>query len=307
MASEFSALYKAHLDWVYERAEGKPNQAVDLRPFATEHGLDDQASSELLQYGVSKGGLDDKFATFGEAAANLTPKGLESVERRRKRREPPVERSKAARRALLRWVWVQEEVGAHWPTVEHFVGSADASFEDSAFTSEEIERAAGYLKKHGLINGQGAWERKGPIRAEITVEGQDCVEHYDGDPEVYVQRHTGGTTYNNYMPNAKGVIIGEQQHFTQNNTDGVDPRLFAQLAGYIGQVSIILSMSDQDRVELERVGQDLHAEVTSPNPEPGRLCQFATQLKDKLLETDTTIAATMGVQMAEQALASLVQ
>ncbi|MFE2968058.1 hypothetical protein ACFXKC_31130 [Streptomyces sp. NPDC059340] len=61
------------------------------------------------------------------------------------------------------------------------------------------------------------------------------------------------------MPNAKGVIIGEQQHFTQNNTDGVDPTL------------------------------------------------FATQLKDKLLGPGTTIAATMGAQMADQALAALVQ
>ncbi|MFI5681585.1 hypothetical protein [Streptomyces cellulosae] len=73
------------------------------------------------------------------------------------------------------------------------------------------------------------------------------------------------------MPNAKGVIIGEQQHFTQNNTDGVDPTLFAQLAGYFGQVSATLGMSDADRAELERVAQDLHTEATAENPEPGRL------------------------------------
>jgi hypothetical protein len=47
--------------------------------------------------------------------------------------------------------------------------------------------------------------------------------------------------------------------------------------------------------------------ATSENPEPGRLRQFTTQLKDKLLEAGTTMAATMGVQMAEQALGALVQ
>ncbi|MGA4996398.1 hypothetical protein [Streptomyces arboris] len=62
-----------------------------------------------------------------------------------------------------------------------------------------------------------------------------------------------GTTYTTYMPNAKGVIIGEQQHFAQNNADGVDLTQFAQLAGYIGQVSTTLGMPDKDRVELERI------------------------------------------------------
>ena len=62
-----------------------------------------------------------------------------------------------------------------------------------------------------------------------------------------------------------------------------------------------------DRAELERGAQDLHAEASSENPEPGRLRQFAIQLKDKLLDAGTTIAATMGAQMADQALAALVQ
>ncbi|MFK0050530.1 hypothetical protein ACIQU4_41820 [Streptomyces sp. NPDC090741] len=64
-------------------------------------------------------------------------------------------------------------------------------------------------------------------------------------------------------------------------------------------------MPESDRAELERVAQDLHAEATLPNPEPGRLRQFATQMKDQLMQAGTTIAATMGVQMADQALASL--
>lgn len=66
-------------------------------------------------------------------------------------------------------------------------------------------------------------------------------------------------------------------------------------------------MPEPDRVELERVAQDLHDEATSENPESGRLQQFTTQLKDKLLEAGTTMAATMGVQLAEQALGALTQ
>ncbi|MFE6022743.1 hypothetical protein ACFQ6O_40555 [Streptomyces sp. NPDC056441] len=68
-----------------------------------------------------------------------------------------------------------------------------------------------------------------------------------------------------------------------------------------------MGLPETDRVELERVAQDLHDEATSGNPEPGRLRQFATQLKDKLLEGAPTMAATQGIQMVEQALAALVQ
>ncbi|MFD5661728.1 hypothetical protein [Streptomyces hirsutus] len=145
-----------------------------------------------------------------------------------------------------------------------------------------------------------------PATVAITSQGVRCALA-GGSVQDHVNQPRPGTTYNNHMPNAKGVIMGERQHFTQNSTDGVDPTLFARLAGYIGQVSTTLGMSETDCVERERVAQDLHAEATSENPEPGRLRQFATQLKGKFLEAGTTIAATMGVQMADQALAALVQ
>ncbi|MFJ8697015.1 hypothetical protein [Streptomyces roseolilacinus] len=305
MAMEFSALYETLLDWVYEQAEGNPNEGVDLAPFVEEHGLGERGDWEILQYGKAKGGLGDKYATFGEAAANLTPHGLRLVEQRRERRESPVERSKAARRALLRWLWLQDEEGVRWSTVDSFVGTPDASFEGSALTLDEIDRAAGYLKKQGLIGGQIAMGRKGPLRAEITAEGQNCVEHYDGDPGAYTRRRTGGNTYNTFLPNAQGIIVGEQQNFTQNNTAGIDPAAFIQLAGYVGQINGTLGLAEPERVELERVSQELHTEATSPNPEPGRLRRLATQIKNQLTEAAPTMAATFGIQMAEQALGTL--
>ncbi|OXY96367.1 hypothetical protein [Streptomyces sp. 2R] len=66
-----------------------------------------------------------------------------------------------------------------------------------------------------------------------------------------------------------------------------------------------MNLSEPDRVELERVAQDLHTEATAESPEPGRLRQLATKVKDQLLEAGTTMAATVGVQMAEQALGSI--
>lgn len=115
------------------------------------------------------------------------------------------------------------------------------------------------------------------------------------------------TVYNTYLPNAQGVIVGEQQNFTQNNTTGIDPRAFIQLAGYVGQVSSTLGLDEPDRVELERVTQELHEEATSGDPQESRLRQLAGQVKDRLLEAGATMAATVGIQMAEQAIGTLTQ
>ncbi|MFD4232148.1 hypothetical protein [Streptomyces sp. NPDC058545] len=100
----------------------------------------------------------------------------------------------------------------------------------------------------------------------------------------HTKQQRPGTTYNNFLPNAQGVIIGEQQNVTQNNTAGIDPSALLQLAGYVGQISNTLGMPDPDRVELERVAQELHDEATSPNPEPGRMRQFTTRVKNMLVE-----------------------
>ncbi|MFB6516243.1 hypothetical protein ACFCW4_06690 [Streptomyces virginiae] len=181
-----------------------------------------------------------------------------------------------------------------------FLATPAAYFAGSEIIGAELHEALAHLSQPKLIEHIDTE----PPTVAITPQGVSCALT-GGSVQDYVNQPRPGTTYNTYLPNAKGVIIGEQQNFTQNNTDGVDPTLFVQLAGYVGQVSPILGLPDEDRVELERVAQELHTEATSGNPEPGRLRQFATQLKDKLLEGATTMAATQGIQMAEQALAAL--
>jgi hypothetical protein len=113
--------------------------------------------------------------------------------------------------------------------------------------------------------------------------------------------------YNTYLPNTQGVIVDEQQNFTQNNSTGIDPRAFIQLAGYVDQVSGALGLDEPDRMELERVTQELHEEATSDAPHVSRLRQLSGPIKDRLLEAGATMAATVGIQMAEQAIGALAQ
>ncbi|MFG2630035.1 hypothetical protein [Streptomyces sp. NPDC048473] len=240
-------------------------------------------------------------AASGLYAIHLSDEGMVEVHRLKELQKNRAARLRYTMDAFHRWLF--DTAGDQKPiNPVLFFATPAAYFAGSEITGTELHEALAYLSQHKLI------ERieTEPATVAITPQGVSCALA-GGSVQDHVNQPRPGTTYNNYMPNAKGVIIGDQQHFNQYNTDGVDPALFAQLAGYIGQVSTTLGMSETDRAELENVAQNLHTEATSENPEPGRLRQFATQVKDKLLEAGTTIAATMGVQMADQALAALTQ
>jgi hypothetical protein len=305
MAAEFSELLDPLLDWVYQQTGGNPLDDAEVLPFAQEHGLDLQQAFALVQYAKGKGVVDDSRNTMGMACALLTPYGFEVIEQRRRRIASPVARAVAARRGLLCWMWHQQNEGVRQPVLEKVLQAPESLFEGTRLTDKEIDLAAAHLQAKSLISGpKPPWGRKGPIRAKITAEGEDCVENFDGDPAAY-GRHHGGTTYNTFLPNAQGVIVGEQQNFTQNNTAGIDPSAFVQLAGYVGQISSTLGMPQPQREELERAALELHAEATADAPQGSRLREVATRVRDALVSAGTTMAAQVGVQMAEQALQSL--
>ncbi|MEU1436399.1 hypothetical protein ABZ438_20260 [Streptomyces sp. NPDC005786] len=166
-------------------------------------------------------------------------------------------------------------------------------------TASELHEALAHLSEHQLIKYTDTDTE--PATVAITSQGISCALS-GGSVQDHTNQQRSGTTYNNFLPNAQGVIIGEQQSVTQNHTAGIDPSAFVQLAGYVGQISITLNMPETDRVELERVAREFHDEASSANPQPGRIRQCATQVKAMLVEDGATAAAQVGIQMAEQAL-----
>ncbi|WDT58503.1 hypothetical protein [Streptomyces sp. G7(2002)] len=287
--------------WLDEQAQQNPSHYVDVTRFIQEQELHGEDASVLV-FELEQRDLVKVARTFdGTSDVCLTDAGRAAIHRLTKLRGDRAARLRYAMDAFQRWLF--DTSGNQQPVDPAlFFAAPGAFFAGSAISGEDLHEALVYLAEHKLIERIDT----DPATVAITPQGVSCALA-GGSVQDHINQPRPGSTYNNYLPNAKGVIIGEQQHFTQNNTDGVDPTLFVQLAGYIGQVSSTLGMSDTDRAELERVAQDLHAEATSESPEPGRLRQVATQVKDKLIEAGTTIAATMGVQMAEQALAALVQ
>ncbi|MFF8471988.1 hypothetical protein [Streptomyces griseus] len=286
--------------WLDKQARQNPSHYINMGRFIEEQQLHDEDASVLAFELEQRDYVQVSRNWGGEAPdVNLTDAGRAAIYRLKKLRLDRAARLRHTMDTFHRWLF--DTAGDQTPiNPVLFLATSAAYFAGSEITGGELHEALAYLAQHDLIEEIDTE----PVTVAITPQGVRCALA-GGSVQDHVNQPRPGTTYNTYLPNAKGVIIGEQQNFTQNNTDGVDPTLFVQLAGYVGQVSPILGLPDEDRVELERVAHDLHTEATSGNPEPGRLRQFATQLKDKLLEGATTMAATQGIQMAEQALAAL--
>jgi hypothetical protein len=126
----------------------------------------------------------------------------------------------ASRTALLKWLWHQKQQRDPFEPMPNVM---DVLLDDSfsvdqgvRFTEGEVDRASEYLEHHGLIKGGGRVdEMAGPILAEITPAGEDCVEAYGGDVGAYIRRRDNSPVTFHIATN-NGNIAANSTRVTQN-------------------------------------------------------------------------------------------
>ncbi|MGW2768742.1 hypothetical protein [Streptomyces sp. NPDC001275] len=273
MAIDFVALHEPLVEWVHEQTAADATEYVTITAFGELHGLDEEQSFRLLLTCKGWGLMSDRYATMGDPAANLTPRGLQWVQERQRRRADPRARSAAARKGLLTWLWEQKNDGVGYPSVESVLQSPHSLFEGERLTPDEIDRAGAYLLSKALITGIKTGQTEGPVRAEITAEGQDCVEHFEGDVSAYERRNSSGNTTFNIGENT-GNIAANSRDFTMNattNKDGIDPAAVVMLARALRQAAPALELPEDDALEFTQLATRLETEAANGSPDPGRL------------------------------------
>ncbi|MFF5728237.1 hypothetical protein [[Kitasatospora] papulosa] len=273
MATDFVALHEPLVEWVHEQTTADSTEYVTITAFGALHGLDEQQSHRLLLTCKDWGLLSDRFAGMGDPAANLTPRGLQWVQERQRRRADPRARSAAARAGLLTWLWTRKEEGVGYPYVDGILQSPLSLFEGERLPPGEVDRAAAYLLSKELITGNKSGQLEGPARAEITTKGQDCVEHFEGDVSAYERRNNSGNTTFNIGENT-GNIAANSRDFTMNattNKDGIDPAKVVMLARALRQAAPSLELPEDDVLEFTQLATRLETEAASGSPDPGRL------------------------------------
>ncbi|MGW1503516.1 hypothetical protein ACWCQW_34125 [Streptomyces mirabilis] len=197
---------------------------INVTPFLEELQLEDEDPT-VLALQREQHGLVEILRVMGgtKTHVHLTDPGRVAVRQLKDLQKDRAARIRHTMDAFQRWLF--DTAGNQQPVDPTLFFAAPAAyFAGSVISGEDLYEALAYLAEHKLIERIGT----DPATVAITPQGVSCALA-GGSVQDHINQPRPGTTYNNYMPNAKGVIIGEQQHFTQNNSDGVDPTLFAQL------------------------------------------------------------------------------
>ncbi|MFE7854089.1 hypothetical protein [Streptomyces sp. NPDC057403] len=187
----------------------------------------------------------------------------------------------ASRRALLVWLWHQKQQqgpGDPMPNVKGVLSDDSLSVDQGVrFTEAEIDRASAHLEQNGLIKGAGAIDQMaGPVFAEITPQGEDCVENYNGDTSAYIRRKDSGpVTF--HITNNSGNIAANSTGFTQNavTQGGFDPAQILAAASLVQQLAPALTPDADEQQGLLAQVSDLEEAARSSEPEPGVVRRIA--------------------------------
>ncbi|MFE7434791.1 hypothetical protein ACFU78_17480 [Streptomyces tendae] len=291
----------ALLEWVEELARDSLSEVVDADTWALRNGVPETELRSLVHSLADGGFLKDLVIDQG-CWVSLASAGVAELQAIRRKRTNRLERNTYVRNVILQWLYDHE--GERVRSLAEVINDPQVHFYGDTLTSDETRRAFSYLREQSMVRARAAFGGDAVI-PRITARGIACVESGKTVADFTDPQHSGGNVYNTYLPNAQGVIVGEQQNFTQTNNAGVDPSAFIQLAGYLGQVSATLGLEDSERIELERAAQELHAAATSTSPDPGRLQSLTSRIVDGLTNAAGTIAGQIALQMGQDALGSL--
>lgn len=100
----------------------------------------------------------------------ITHRGVSWMEAQADIEHDPVIRVRAIRKALLVWLYQEKHQGALISPVADMVTGDPAA---KSPLPGELDRAAAQLAADGMIRGMTVDQFQGPVRAEITSEGED--------------------------------------------------------------------------------------------------------------------------------------
>lgn len=305
-----AALRDALLDWASDQASGDTSNIVRVMPFAEERQLDLDAAFTLVEV-CRDSGLARSESTFGTPSIRLTPAGLLHVQQRRQRREDPALRASAARAGLLRWKYRQHLAGVHMPLPSRFAADSEANFEGSPFTEAEIAHAADYLAKRQLIKGPGAFGATGPLRADITPDGMDCVTDWNADVPAYLRRHeTANSTATYNGPVFQGDVDGAQLAWNNQTVNQTHNQVQQVAHGYedlakamaeLFPLVAAMNLPADAQEDVDAASNEILAEIVRDEPQPGPIRRSLTILRNWFTPIATAGAAGVGSAVSDGA------
>jgi hypothetical protein len=105
----------------------------------------------------------------------VAPEGAAFVESVRIKRADIVGRRRAARDAVINWLYERVAAGVNMPNIEDFWLTTKALYYGQHFATHEVDQATLWLRDEGYVTGSAAMGA-GLIRMNITAKGDNVVE-----------------------------------------------------------------------------------------------------------------------------------
>jgi hypothetical protein len=204
--------------------------------------------------------------------AMITHQGVSWMEAQAEIERDPAVRVRAIRKALLVWLYQEKHQGTPMSPVAEMVTRDPAA---KSPLPGELDRAAAQLAAGGMISGMTVDQFQGPVRAEITSEGEECVENYGADTGAYRVGSNGGSVF--HIETNNGNIAASSNNVTQTVTSpGVfDPTQLLAFADLVRELAPSLAPNVNEREELLTETQRLRDSAAAPEPDRGRLQRIA--------------------------------
>jgi hypothetical protein len=156
------------------------------------------------------------------------------------------------------------------------------------FSADDLDAAAAWLHRHGLVGGMTVEECEGPVRLYLTDAGVACAEEFGSDTTRYVTARrpaagpAGSNTVTIHGP-ASGVIVGSHG-ITQHAGDavqsaGVDVAALARFAETVAQALPVLALAPGDQQAAQTLTGQIIRAASEPEPHHPRLRALGRSLR----------------------------
>ena len=209
-----------------------------------------------------------------------------------------------ARSRLLRWFYEQDAAGDDQPQGHHFAEGGSADFEGTPLTGEEIGLAVLHLCDRKLLDaGVTVAEKRAPITASITADGQDFIEQFGGGVARYLDNRDRPTAQNttNFGLAHSGILAIHtgSGDLTQNVPNGVD---LAALGAFVEKLLRELSALNLNRGTEDGARAALGGTtgVAAGDAPPGRVLSAMGNFAGYLMAAGQPVVAAVLMMAAQR-------
>jgi hypothetical protein len=198
----------------------------------------------------------------------ILPAGRVDADEIRSRQQNRAGRHRGCREALVSWLYEVDAIGPMRSRIwEDFWSDPRGTYLGDGFTVQEVDRAAGWLRRNGLIDGVMVDQFEGPVRAYLTDHGVRCVENFGGDVHRYVERMEqqppspgAGPTFN---VTATHVQLATGNNVRQSMTVAQASQEVQETIQGITEMLKALGLAAGREVELAEVQQEAVDDITA--------------------------------------------